>query len=95
MPARGLYRDGSLQNVEGFILEAVNMRRRASSGTRHSLNYETAPARFRACDEEGYPVARSPIHRACSRGYILNLILILHGFDFFHGFYVYFFICLE
>ena len=82
LPAR-LERGGALQNIEGLVLEVVNVRRRASSRRSHALNDETASVRFRARDQKGYPVARPAIHRACSCWHILDLILIRHGCDSF------------
>ena len=42
--------------------------------------YDLAVAAARST---GYPVARPPIHRACSRWHMLDLILIRHGSDSF------------
>src|SRR3954465_2609242 len=82
LPAR-LERGTALQHVEGLVLEMVNVRRRASSRRNHALDDETAYVRFRARDQKAYLVAWSAIQLAGSGWHILDLVLILHGFDFF------------
>src|SRR5262249_35357622 len=80
LPAR-LERGAALQEIEGLVLEVVNVRRRASSRRSHALNDETASVRFRACDQKAYPVAGSAIHRACSCWDIVDLRLIRSACD--------------
>src|SRR5262249_59376049 len=78
LPARP-ERDLALQQVEGLVLEVVDVRRRASSRRHHALNDQTASVRIRARGQKAHPVTRSAIHRACSCWHILDLILICHG----------------
>jgi hypothetical protein len=89
LPAR-LERGAALQDVEGLVLEVVNVRRRSASRRRHALNDETASVRVRARGQKADPVARPAIHRAGSGWHILGLVLILHNFDFFLCWFVVF-----
>jgi hypothetical protein len=65
----------------------VNVRRRASSRRGDSLEDETGSARLRARYQERHFDSRPAIHGAGSGEHTLDLILIRHGSDFFHGFY--------
>src|SRR5262249_18796524 len=82
LPARP-ERDVALQQVEGLILEMVDVRRRASARREQTLDDETASVRVRTCGQKAHPVARPAIHRAGSCWHILDLILICHGSDSF------------
>src|SRR5262245_6689963 len=76
---RSLERGGVFQDIEGLVLEVVNVRRRASSRYRQSLEDETASVRICARGEKAYPIAGPLIHRSCFCWDILRLILICHG----------------
>jgi len=73
LPA-GLESGGTLQDVEGLVLEVVNVRGRASSRRSQTLNDETASVRLGAGDQKAYAVARPAIHRARSGWDMLGLI---------------------
>src|SRR5215471_12633905 len=77
---------GSLQDIKGFGLVVVKVRRRASSWRKQTLNNETASVRFRARGQKRYPVARPAIHRPGSCRHMLGLISILRDCVFFHDF---------
>jgi hypothetical protein len=76
-------RIASVQQIEGLLLEVVNVRRRASARWDRDFDDETGSARLRARDQKGYPVSRPPIQRARSCWHILDWILIRHGCDSF------------
>src|SRR5262249_20587326 len=55
-------RGAALQDIKGFILKVVKMRRRASAGRKDSIHDEAAAVGFLARDQKANPITRPAIH---------------------------------